>query len=60
MTIEELYNNNKQIMMTIEDLYNWAIENGYENYRIISDVHLGITVIESDIVVDNENKFIYL
>lgn len=46
--------------MTIEELYNWAIENGYENYRIISDVHLGITVIESDIVVDNENKFIYL
>lgn len=46
--------------MTIEELYNWAIENGYENYIIISDVHLGITVIESDIVVDNENKFVFL
>lgn len=46
--------------MTIEELYNWAIENEYENYRIISDAHLGNTVIESDISVDNENKFIYL
>lgn len=46
--------------MTIEELYNCAIENGYENYRIISDAHLGNMVIESDIVPDNENKFVYL
>ena len=46
--------------MTIEELYNWAIENGYENYRIISDAHLGNTVTESDISVDNEYKFVYL
>ena len=46
--------------MTIEELYNWAIENVYDNYIIISDAHLGNMVIESDIVVDNENKFVYL
>jgi hypothetical protein len=46
--------------MTIEELYNWAIENGCENYIIISDAHLGNTVIESDMVIDNENKFVYL
>ena len=46
--------------MTIEELYNWAIENGCENYIMISDAHLGITVIESDIVADNENKLVYL
>ena len=46
--------------MTIEELYNWAIENGYENYRIISDAHLGNIVIETDIVTDNENKIVYL
>lgn len=46
--------------MTIEGLYNWAIENGYENYRMISDAHLGNIVVESDIVTDNENKFVYL
>jgi hypothetical protein len=46
--------------MTIEELYNWAIENECENYTIISDAHLGITVIESDLVADNENKLVYL
>jgi len=46
--------------MTIEELYNWAIENGCENYIIISDAHLGNTVIESDMVIDSENKFVYL
>lgn len=46
--------------MTIEELYNWSIENGYENYIIISDHHLGITVLESNIVTDNENKIVYL
>ena len=46
--------------MTIEELYNWSIENGYENYIIISNAHLGITVLESDILIDNENKIVYL
>lgn len=46
--------------MKIEELYNWAIENGYENYKIISDGHLGNSLIESDISIDNENKFVYL
>ena len=46
--------------MTIEELYNWAIENGYENYIIISDAHLGNSLIESNISTDSENKLIYL
>ena len=46
--------------MTIKEFYNLAIENGYENYIIISDRHLGNTLIESDIVTDNENKIVYL
>ena len=46
--------------MTIEEFYNWAIENGCENYKIISDDHLGNPLIESDISIDNENKLVYL
>lgn len=46
--------------MTIEELYNWAIENGCENYTIIYDTHLGNSLIESDISIDNENKLVYL
>ena len=46
--------------MTIEELYNWAIENGCENYIIISDAHLGNSLIESNLSIDNENNLIYL
>ena len=46
--------------MTIEEFYNWAIENGCENYTIISDAHLGNSLIESNLSIDNENNLIYL
>ena len=46
--------------MTVQELYDWAIEHGYENYRIIYDRHLGNILTKSDISIDNEYEFLYI
>ena len=46
--------------MTVKELYEWAVEHGYENYRIIYDPHLGNILTEGDIFVDDKYKFLYI
>ena len=46
--------------MTAKELYEWAVEHGYENYRIICDAHLGNILTKSDIFVDNKDEFLYI
>lgn len=46
--------------MTIQSLYEWAIENGCENYLIINDSHLGNLLSVEDIYIDRVNNHIYI
>ena len=46
--------------MTPKELYEWALANGYEDYKIINDSHLGNMLTESEIQVDNDYKWLYV
>ena len=50
----------KDIIMTIKELYDWAVENGYENYKVFCEGNGcdNISLVYMDI--DTEKKEIYL
>ena len=49
------------IIWTIKELYEWAVENGYEEYTVFSSgEYFDFNIYKDEIVVDSEKKTISL
>lgn len=47
--------------MTIEELYDWAYDNGYQDYEItISHGNTSISFLDEDLIVDENSRVIII
>ncbi len=51
----------KDIIWTIEDLYNWACKKGVQNYTCFADEEgCSRNLYESEIIINEEEGWVYL
>lgn len=46
--------------MTVQELYDWAVENNCENFNIITDSSSGNVLNKEDLYVDIINDWLYI